>query len=212
MGDPKIVSDALNDSWRPLIGDRNWSMASLRRRRKDWPVGDTRLRDELLERMNRDQEVRTGIPRGATWTDEQIAEFDAVDARNAAFLKRVIARYGWPGRDLVGEEAAHAAWLLAQHADQDVAFQRECLPLLEKAAAAGQATWADYAYLVDRVCVAAGSPQVYGTQYGMRDGQLEFQPIEDLDHLDERRARVGLEPHAEYDRLHRECYASPDSI
>ncbi|MEU0572831.1 DUF6624 domain-containing protein [Nonomuraea sp. NPDC005983] len=168
---------------------------------------DGELRDELLQRMKRDQEVRTCAPLGSQWTEEQIAEFYAVDASNTAFLKSVIAQRGWPGRDVVGTQAAHAAWLLAQHADQDVAFQRTCLPLLEEAAKAGQATWADYAYLVDRVRVAEGRPQVYGTQYGMREGRLELQPVEDPDHLDERRARAGLGPHAEYDRRHRGQFA-----
>ncbi|MDF2710480.1 DUF6624 domain-containing protein [Nonomuraea muscovyensis] len=171
------------------------------------PVEDAELHHELLRRMRRDQAVRTCAPLSSPWTDEQHAECDAVDASNTAFLKRVIAQCGWPGRDLVGEEAAHAAWLLVQHADHDVAFQRSCLPLLEEAAVAGQASWADHAYLVDRVRVAEGRPQVYGTQYGMHAGRLELQPVEDPDRLDERRARAGLGPHAEYDRMHRNQYA-----
>ncbi|TDD53286.1 hypothetical protein E1286_07655 [Nonomuraea terrae] len=170
------------------------------------PAEHSALREELLQRMQRDQAVRTCVPPNTPQTDEQYAEFVAVDASNTAFLKRVVAQHGWPGRDLVGEEAAHAAWLLAQHADRDVAFQRSCLPLLEEAAAAGQATWADHAYLVDRVSVADGRPQVYGTQYGMREGRLELQPVEDPDRLDKRRAHAGLGPHAEYDRMHRQLY------
>ncbi|WP_407940896.1 DUF6624 domain-containing protein [Nonomuraea antri] len=170
------------------------------------PIHAGELRDELLQRMQQDQAARTCAPPHTPWTDEQHAHLTAVDVSNTAFLKRVIAQHGWPGRDLVGEQAAHAAWLLAQHADRDVAFQRSCLPLLEEAAKAGQATWADYAYLVDRVRVADGQLQVYGTQYGMREGRLELQPVEDLDHLDERRARAGLGPHAEYDRMHRATY------
>lgn len=169
-------------------------------------VSEPALRDELMERMARDQAARTCAPLNTPWTDEQHAERVAADTSNTAFLKRVIAQHGWPGKDLVGEYAAHAAWLLAQHADHDVDFQRSCLPLLEEAAKAGQATWANFAYLVDRVRVAEGRPQVYGTQYGMCEGQLALQPVEDPDRLDERRARAGLGPHAEYDRQHRQLY------
>jgi hypothetical protein len=55
-----------------------------------------------------------------------------VDADNLAWLKEVVAEVGWPGQSMVGEDGAHAAWLLAQHADQDPAFQRRCLELLPK--------------------------------------------------------------------------------
>lgn len=154
-------------------------------------VSEPALRDELMERMARDQAARTCVPVNTPWTDEQHAEMVAVDTSNTAFLKRVIAQHGWPGKDLVGERAAHAAWLIAQHADRDTAFQRRCLTLLEEAAKAGQATWADVAYLVDHVRVAEGRPQVYGTQYGMREGELVLQPVEEPDRLDERRARAG---------------------
>ncbi|WP_182875005.1 hypothetical protein [Microbispora sp. H10670] len=44
--------------------------------------------------------------------------------------------------------------------------------------------------------VNSGRPQLYGTQfYGDSDGSY---PIEGVEHLDERRAAVGLDPFAEY--------------
>jgi hypothetical protein len=48
----------------------------------------------------------------------------AVDAANTARMKRIVAERGWPGRSLVGDDGAQAAWLLVQHADHDPAFQR----------------------------------------------------------------------------------------
>jgi hypothetical protein len=36
--------------------------------------------------------------------------------RNTARLKAVVVDHGWPGRSLVGEDGAHAAWLILQHA------------------------------------------------------------------------------------------------
>ncbi|MFD8558285.1 DUF6624 domain-containing protein [Streptosporangium canum] len=133
-------------------------------------------------------------------------EWDAVDIGNTAFLKKVIAERGWPGKDMVGETGAHAAWLLAQHADQDPQLQRDCLPLLQAAVDAGQAQPSELAYLVDRVRVADGRSQVYGTQYWTHDGVYEPRPIEDLERLDVRRAEVGLAPQADYDRTMRDLY------
>ena len=38
------------------------------------------------------------------------------DRRNTTWPARTVRRHGWPGIAAVGAEAAHAAWLLAQHA------------------------------------------------------------------------------------------------
>lgn len=152
---------------------------------------DDVLRSELLQRRERDQAVRTSVSHG---------NIEAVDVANTAFMKRVIAEHGWPGFDLAGEDGAHAAWLLVQHADRDPAFQQQCLPLLQDAVASGQASPADAAYLIDRVRVAEGRPQVYGTQYRQSAAGGEPHPIEDPERLDQLRAEVGLGPHADYDR------------
>lgn len=100
-----------------------------------------------------------------------------------------------PGRRLVDEAGAHAAWLLAQHAPPDL--QEECLPLLRDAVARGDPSPVDLAYLTDRVLVHRGEPQVHGTQYQVRDGVLELWTVRDPSGLDQRRAALGLEPEAE---------------
>lgn len=157
---------------------------------------DPDLRMELLHRRDRDQAIRTTIPKREPWPEHIRQECRRVDADNTTFMKSVITEHGWPGHELVAEDGARAAWLLVQHADQDPQFQAACLELLRAAVAAGQARPAELAYLTDRVRVAQGRPQPYGTQYGPSGPH----PIEDPEHLDERRAQVGLGPHAEYDR------------
>jgi hypothetical protein len=100
----------------------------------------------------------------------------------------------------VGEEGATAAWLFAQHADRHPDLQRKFLDLLRDAVAAGEATARHLAYLEDRVRVAQGRPQLYGTQFTqvVLQARYEPMPIEDPDYVDERRAAVGLGPLAEY--------------
>ncbi|WP_217428572.1 DUF6624 domain-containing protein [Microlunatus speluncae] len=163
---------------------------------RDEVVSDPELAAELARRLGLDQEVRTGWPAGL---DE--ARLESVDADNRTWLAAVIAEHGWPGASLVGVAGAHAAWLLAQHADQDPEFQRDCLALLRQACDAGEATRADLAYLDDRVRTAAGEPQRYGTQGRVdHEGRWTPGPIEAPDELDERRRSVGLEPFEDYRR------------
>lgn len=159
------------------------------------------LAAELRRRAARDQEARTAHVVGGDWT-----EVAAVDADNTAWLKGVIAEHGWPGTSLVGKAGADAAWLIAQHADRDPQFQQQALDLVAAAADVGEATRAHVAYLTDRVLVAKGEPQVYGTQY-VRDADgsnLRPQPILAPERLDQRRAQMGLDSAADYDLRMRE--------
>jgi hypothetical protein len=167
------------------------------------------LRAELLRRTERDQAARraaAAVRREASVirreADTEQPPFAAVDADNLPWLRQVIAEFGWPGRSLVGTDGAHAAWLLAQHADADPAFQRQCLDRLAPAAAAGEATAVELAYLTDRVLLAEGRPQEYGTQATARDGRWVPRRLRDPDAVDERRAAVSLGPIAGYlDRI-----------
>jgi hypothetical protein len=117
-----------------------------------------------------------------------------VSSNNAQWLESVVDRYGWPDSQLVGEDGAHAAWFLAQHADDRADFQRRCLALLELAADAGKADRRDVAHLADRVRVNAGEPQVFGThwRYDGNDWQ-PLAPISDPGSVDERRRAMELD-------------------
>ena len=156
-------------------------------------VVNEELSAELLKRAVRDQAARKSL-RPGHGTQEWETAVAPVDRDNTARLREIIDRHGWPGHGLVGEAGAHAAWLLAQHAPPEV--QEECLPLLQDAVARGDASPVDLAYLLDRVLMHRGEPQVHGTQYQVRDGVLELWPVRDPSELDQRRAALGLEPEA----------------
>jgi hypothetical protein len=147
------------------------------------------LRAELLRRVAADQEARHAL---------DVELMMAADGENLPWLRQVITEVGWPGQSLVGEDGAHAAWLLAQHADSDPIFQRRCLDLLTAAVERGEAAIAQQAYLTDRVLLHEGKPQEYGTQAIVRDGRFEPTKLRDPSQVDQRRASVGLGSLAEY--------------
>lgn len=126
-----------------------------------------------------------------------------IDRRNTEAMKGIVAQIGWPTISKVGEKVSKLAWLLVQHADHDLKFQQACLSLMREQPA-GEVSARDIAYLEDRVRVNAGREQLYGTQFRTeldKEGQVTFfgpQPIEDEEHVDERRAEVGLDSMEEY--------------
>lgn len=111
----------------------------------------------------------------------------ALAKKNTDEMKKIINKFGWPLTKLVGKKASHFAWLLVQHADHDVKFQKDCLVLMEK-------NTIDWAYLTDRILVNEGKPQIYGTQfYKNLDGKLIPRPIKNGAGLNNRRKFLGLQ-------------------
>lgn len=173
-------------------------------------VAAPELRKELLERVGRDQAIRNELIRsGVVHPDPKIeARMTEIDSANTARMKEIVKQYGWPGPELVGVDGTEAAFLLVQHAEHE--FQKQMLPLVEKAYRQKKLQGQDYALLLDRVLVAEGKPQVYGTQAKRFDQwkneEPVFDPIEDEANVDKRRAEVGLFSMAEYRALLKQIY------
>lgn len=162
-------------------------------------AADSAFADEVRYRAELDQIVRqlpdvrypSGTPRDSM--DANVAGlWRAVDSLNTAWTRGVVTSRGWPKRSEVGTRAAFDFFLLVQHAD--LATQQGMLPLMEAAVAEDEAGGSEFAYLVDRVRVREGRPQVYGTQLRTVDGLLVPFPIDDEADVDARRESVGLEP------------------
>jgi len=174
-------------------------------------VENPALRDELLQRMQADQDIRNElIAQGVEKANEDVrARMKQIDADNQARLKAIVADHGWPTVKQIGREAVHAAFLLLQHAS-DTGFQKEMLPLVEKSYENGEFEGQSYALLFDRTRVREGKPQRYGTQARAvsewKDQQPALMPIEDEEHVEERRAEAGLPPLALYLKLLKQTY------
>lgn len=156
---------------------------------------DLALQAELVRMGEEDQAERMGnpeLPPGTRLGPPQ-------DGARTARLKEIVAEHGWPTYDLVGEDGASAAWLVAQHADFDVAFQQEARDLLAAAVADGQGDPTELAYLEDRVAVNLDEPQRYGTQVRCREGApAPASPLVDEARVDALREEVGLGALEEY--------------
>ncbi|HTU89602.1 MAG TPA: DUF6624 domain-containing protein [Gemmataceae bacterium] len=169
------------------------------------PKRDEALRQELLKMVKEDQDARKEFVK--TPSDAAVRrKVDNIDRKNTARMKEIIDKHGWPGKDLVDDDGARAAWLLVQHADKDRAFQKRCLTLLEKAVKAKQAAAVDLAFLTDRVLVGENKKQIYGTQFREKDGKMEPYPIEDEKNVDRRRKEVGLPSLDEYRKSMEKLY------
>lgn len=168
------------------------------------------LRDELLEMQESDQKARLQLLNIKTFSEELRKDVQEIDRKNGQRLKEMVSHYAWPGVSVIGLDGSSALWLLVQHQDHDVHFQKQCLNLLKTAAREYEASPTSLAYLTDRVNKNENQPQIYGTQWVQQDGKYLLYSIEDEEHLDQRRAEVGLNTIAEYKKQFQAVYQLSD--
>jgi hypothetical protein len=194
-----------------LVGSSVAVVTRAQRAEQVLPVKNRDLQTELVRMRAEDQRYRNQMQveimkmssLGTTQQSGQLIAIvekqDEIDKKNMGRLEEIIKQYGWPGRSLVGEEAANTGFLILQHAD--LTFQKKYFPLVKEGARKGEVRPGDAAMLEDRMLMNEGKKQIYGSavQSGPETGgKLVLHPIEDEEHVDERRAAVGLMPLAEY--------------
>jgi len=157
--------------------------------------------DELLRRAESEQALR--LEWGDSDNEDLRLKVLAQDIENTAFLKKLIEKNGWPKITEVGEEAALAAWFIAQHSP-DKAFRKHCLELMQEMPQ--EVGPQNLARTIDRVRIDEGQKQYFGTHFmKSEDGNWIPMPIEDAEHVEERRVEYGLptiqEKMKEYNKL-----------
>lgn len=167
---------------------------------------DKTLCAELLSIEQRDQAARNAL-----LTDRQnltlLGQMNRTDSEDLARVDAIIAKHGWPGKSLVGSEASQAAWLVIQH--NNAATQKKYLPMMTKAAEAGELDRGKVAMTTDRVLVSEGKAQLYGSAFKEVNGQFVPETIQDEKNLDARRKEAGLGPFAGYAAELSETYSQP---
>ena len=135
------------------------------------------------------------------WQSEEVKSqwktVDRVDSINLIKVKRILDERGWLGSDVLGDEGNMTLFLVIQHSDLEI--QENYLPLLQKAVLEGNTPPHFLALLQDRIEIRNDRPQIYGSQVGRTEtGESFVAPMIDPDHVDERRASIGLDPMASY--------------
>ncbi len=152
------------------------------------------LRRELVAMREEDLRVRSELLAADKLGGAYDPRMEAVHVKNAARLRELVAKAGWPAEDIAGQDGAEAAWLIAQHAIGEPAFQRDALTHLQECAAERRVPAWHAAYLEDRIAMYENRPQRFGTQWidDPRDGRARPWPLADAQDVDDLRESVGL--------------------
>ena len=174
--------------------------------KKNGPGSDTALKKRLASMMAEDQGIRrreiNALPKERP---ELLRQMDKTDAKLTAELKQIVAAHGWPTIALVGARASQGAAVILIHSP-DHRWQGELLPGLQKLVQEKKIFGSDIATLTDKILVARHAPQKFGTQFNFANGKMLMEPVEDPEHLEERRALYGLPPMDLYRKMLSDMY------
>src|SRR5690349_15019541 len=206
------LAAALDKALAQAQASGNWRrrFAHLERWIRDWEAARDPDARELFRRTLIDQAIRASLSSydgarlyGQARPTPALRAYDeylfnlmcTADEENLRWLKTRVSDAGWFDEGRYGKAADQAAWLLVQHADADPEYQASIADLLKPKLETRDTDPQNFAFLVDRVAIHAGRPQVYATQMECVGGQSLAPRIAEPEKLDARRAQMGLEPY-----------------
>lgn len=149
----------------------------------------------------------------ATKLEEHFSSLQSeIDSLNLAFIEAVIAKYGYPGKSMVGEPANETAWYVIQHSDKISTYFKE----IQKAGKKKELSSVLVAMMEDRLLVEQNRKQKYGSQIArrkMKGGSEEVVfvwPIKQASTVNKRRQKIGFKTtveenakrfHIEYEKI-----------
>lgn len=156
----------------------------LRRQINQMTLNDQKLRYKKIQTINQAEIKAINI------------EIDKSDLQNQNEAKNIIAKYGWPKISDIGKDGQNNLWLVVQHADQDILFQKKALYEMEKHRKTNAINLENYAFLYDRVQCNLNYRQFYGTQVNWTQKGManSFRPILNESKVNKRRKSIGLKP------------------
>lgn len=118
-------------------------------------------------------------------------QLDNLDSISFDRIGHVIDVFGYPSKEIVGESNSIPFYILSF---APFTVKEKYLNQLILAADRDFISWKSLAYFIDKLKIAKGEKQVYGTQ-GEYDKDYKYTmfPVIDPENLDARRAKVGLE-------------------
>ena len=117
---------------------------------------------------------------------------------NERKVKTILDKYGWPTKEMIGEQGNWTICNVIQHSDNEIRIKY--LPMMRKAVKDKKLEPRFLVRAEDRIATEKGELQIYGGQmkYYPETKSFNVWPVYDPVNIDKRRAEIGLEPIAEF--------------
>ena len=154
------------------------------------------LQKQLLNMAQQSKQIQAAQKSDASEVLKNIAA--DISQLHTQTLNEIVQLQGWPTKEQITEEGVKAAFALVSHSN-NLHFQQDMLPFIiqsymDKQGISGEAV----AIFTDKVYIAQGKNQVFGTQADLIGGEIVFFQIENEDSVDQLRAKMHMSPLKEY--------------
>jgi len=124
---------------------------------------------------------------------EQQERYEKNHIINEQKVKTILDNYGWPTKEMIGEQGNWTLCNVIQHADNDIRIKY--LPLMKQAVKDKKLEPRFLVRAEDRIATERGDPQIYGGQmkYYPKTKSFNLWPVFDPINIDKRRAEIGLD-------------------
>jgi len=182
------------------------------------PIFYEAIADTLKEVLDKDQKYRNQIQSIISTYGDNSKELrevnfiiNTIDSSNLLIVSNILDRFGWLGISDVGEVANTSLFLVIQHSN--LSIQKKYLPIIKLAKRNGKASPEQLALLEDRIAIAEGKKQIYGSQIGYNQQTKKYYvlPLLDSENVDKRRKALGLETMVNYTMKWGIIWASPNT-
>lgn len=146
---------------------------------KDFTAHNTRLTDSINTNLKNPEKYQA--------FKQELAFKDSL---SFAKIDRILDTYGYPGKAIAGDATAIPFYILGF---APTALKEKHMSKLLMAATRDDISMKSLAFFIDKLRLAKGEKQLYGTQYYRKKDEYICYPVEDEAHLKERRASMGLE-------------------
>ena len=142
-----------------------------------------RSRDSLMELYGSESEL----------VKEQQAIYEKNHVINEQKVKHILDTYGWPTKEMAGEQGNWTICNVIQHSDNAVRIQY--LPMMRQAVKDKKLEPRFLVRAEDRIATERGDLQIYGGQmkYYPETKSFNLWPVYDPRNIDKRRTEIGLD-------------------
>lgn len=142
-----------------------------------------RFRDSLIDLYGVDHDL----------VKKQDSIIDKNHVINEKKVKHILDKYGWPTKEMAGEQGNWTICNVIQHSDNEVRLQY--LPMMRQAVNDKKLEPRFLVRAEDRIATERGDLQIYGGQmkYYPETKSFNLWPVFEPEHIDKRRTAIGLD-------------------
>lgn len=162
------------------------------------PISENKqLRRELAKMQELQEKLVQDIIDYSEDNLKLIANADEMAEKHLLRLCEIIKQNGWITKELVGDEGIKSASFIIFNS-KNAQLQKEFLPVTSVAVKKGLIGSFVLTALIDSIRINSNLPQIFGTQYQIRDELFYLYPIQNESKVDELRKTYGLPPLANF--------------